>query len=189
MWSDILIHFRENNKQRLNFNIELHLVYYVYNILKSVIEFKIIKNKDKERIISIHLLTNDKNKSSNDKNKSLTNEKFFYWWQFDRYNEILKEEELIINQFNNLKMEITNTQNNLKHMEILDSDSEEKSNEKKIINEKYILESKKLQDYLRTESEKYKCRLHLLKQFMMIYPTIESLHIFLKSLKIILKCL
>ena len=66
MWSDILIHFRENNKQRLNFNIELHLVYYVYNILKPVIEFKISGNTSP---ISIHLLTNDKNKSSNDKNK------------------------------------------------------------------------------------------------------------------------
>lgn len=187
MWSDILIHFRENNKQRLNFNIELHLVYYVYNILKPVIEFKMSRPAS-ERIL-IHLLTNDKNKSSNDKNKSFSNEEFFYWWQFDRYNEILKEEELIINEFNELKMKITNAQNNLKHMKILDSDSKEESNKKKIINEKYISKSQKLQDHLRTESEKYKCRLHLLNQFMMIYPTIKSLHIFLKSLKIILKCL
>ena len=88
MWLENLLEFRETNKQHLNFKIELHVSIYILKILKDKIEFKLTKNKTKESL-SIHLYDEDKK-------RSLTEEKFIYWWALERYDEILSEEELIL---------------------------------------------------------------------------------------------
>ena len=178
MWLENLLEFREKNKQHLNFKIELHLGIYIMEILKDKIEFKLTKNKTKESL-SIYLYDEDKK-------KSLTVEKFIYWWAVERYDEIISEEELILSEFNSLKEKVMNAEKKTKNPQILDSDSEEEKQKKKMIINTNMQKIQKLKEHLKNESEKSNMKLSLLNQFRMMNPSNESVKKFLESVTIIL---
>ena len=178
MWLENLLEFRETNKQHLNFKIELHVSIYILKILKDKIEFKLTKNKTKDSL-SIHLYDEDKK-------RSLTEEKFIYWWAVERYDEILSEEELILSGFNELKEKVISVEKKTKNPQILDSDSEDEKEKKiKIINDNNM-KIQKLKDHLKKESEKSNMKLSLLSQFRMMNSSNESIKKFLESVKIIM---
>ena len=82
MWLDRIETFQKENKQILDIKFELHLAIYVKEILKDVVTFS---SKD-ETIATID-------------EKEYSFDEFFYWWQIDRFDEIISEEEIIFNEF------------------------------------------------------------------------------------------
>ena len=57
--------------------------------------------------------------------------KFYYWWNIDRFDEVITEEETIFNDFNELKNKILPAINAIKQPEIKEDDSEEEKEKKK----------------------------------------------------------
>ena len=151
MWLEIIQEFHKNNKQIIDFKFELHLAIYNNELLKDKIKF---------------LIKDDKLKIMMDE-KELSINEFYYWWQITRFNEIISEEELIFNNFNEMKTKINKTINN--------SDLEKKDNK-----------IKKLEDHIKIEAKQSNININLLKNIRLIYPTFESIEIFLKNIKIIL---
>ena len=151
MWLEIIQEFHKNNKQIIDFKFELHLAIYNKELLKDKIKF---------------LIKDDKLKIMMDE-KELSINEFYYWWQITRFNEIISEEELIFNNFNEMKTKINKTINN--------SDLEKKDNK-----------IKKLEDHIKIEAKQSNININLLKNIRLIYPTFESIEIFLKNIKIIL---
>ena len=93
MWSEIIYDFQKENKQFLDLKIDLHLSYYIYHLLTNHYKFSIKKDK-----LIIHDIKSDIDISYNN---------FFYWYSFTRFEELIKEEEKIFNEFNEIKNKIT----------------------------------------------------------------------------------
>ena len=88
MWYKIISEFQKSNETILDLKIELHLVFYVMNLLKTNYTFSI---HDQKMII--------KDKSD----KEVDKQTFFYWYSFTRFQELIKEEESIFKEFNILR--------------------------------------------------------------------------------------
>ena len=172
MWLEQIEGFSKNNKQSLDFKLELHLTIYIMEILNGIIEFSLDKDD-----ISI---------SIKDSDKVLTMEEFFYWWQITRFDEIISEEEIIFNDYNELKEKISKVIEKVKNPEIKDSDSDEDKNKKikKINNNNEKVN--KLSKHLKDEADKSNAKLNSLKNMRTIYPTYESLERFYRNIRIIL---
>ena len=170
MWLERINDFQKNNKQVLDMKFELHLSIYIKELLKDSIDFQI---------------ENDSVKISRDE-KEISWDNFIYWWQITRFDEIISEEELIFNSFNEKKDKINKAVSKIKNPELNDDDSEKETEKKhKIINDNKKKVTK-LTDHLREEANKSNKNINLLKNFRLIYPTIESLERFIKNIKIIL---
>ena len=92
MWIDRIDDFHENNSTTLDTNRELHLSIYVKELLKQKVEFSLSEGK---------LLIKD-----TEGNKLMSFDDFYYWWNIDRFDEVLSEEEVIFNDFNKLKSKV-----------------------------------------------------------------------------------
>jgi len=160
-WVKIINDFSQSNERILNFNNELHLVFYVKNLLKDHYNFTCDKG------IKIYDIKN---------NKKITKDKFFYWWCFQRHEELLKEEETIFNNFNLLKNKINETMNKLS--KIINEESNDDQNKVKM---------NTLSKKLKIEAEKSNILINQLKSFRNIYLTKDSMDIFLSCLKILLE--
>lgn len=155
-WEKTIKDFNKSNDRILNFNNELHIVFYVKNILKNHYNFTY------EKTIKIHDIKND---------ESISKDKFFYWWCFQRYDEIIKEEEIIFNKFNNLKNKIDSMI--------------QKLNEN--INEDNKIKINALNEKLKLEADKSNYSINMLKSFRNMYLTKDSIDKFFSRLKIILE--
>ena len=166
MWSERLKNFKENNKQLLDLKFELHMTIYIKEILKDCIDFSLHKTKTKENLIIT--FKNDKNET-----KELTSEEFFYWWQIDRFNEIISEEKKIFNEFNKIKDKVNKTIKNL-------NNSEENSikNKDKII---------KFDQQLKELANDYNLKLDELRKFRILLFSFESIEKLLKNIKLLIK--
>jgi len=171
MWLEKIEEFRKENKQALDLKFELHLAIYIHKILRKNIDFSI---NDNELIIK---------KEGN----QITFEQLFYWWQITRFDELLSEEEIIFNDFNELKNKITKAIQNVKNPELNDNDS----NENKISKEKQIKGNKdkiqKLEEHLNQEANKSNQEINSLKNFRSMCPTYESFEKFTKSVRILIQ--
>tara|TARA_Y100000591_G_C21656396_1_gene605513 strand:+ start:92 stop:628 length:537 start_codon:yes stop_codon:yes gene_type:complete len=172
MWLDKIESFQKDNSQILDMKHELHIAIYIKGLLKDSIEFSL-----SEGSLLIKLL---------EENKELSFDEFYYWWNIHRFDEVITEEELIFNDFNELKNKILPAIDTIKQPEIKDSDSEEErqKKEKKIAsnNEKAI----KLQNHVKSEADKSNAQINILKQFRSIYPTKDSLHRFIENVTVLL---
>ncbi len=172
MWLDRIETFQKDNKQILDIKHELHLSIYVKGILKESIEFSLSENS----LIIKEL----------EDNRILSSDEFYYWWNIHRFDEIITEEELIFNDFNELKNKILPAINAIKQPEIKEDDSEEerKKKEKKIKsnNEK----ATKLQEHVKTEADKSNAQINILKRFRGMYPTKDSLERFTENVTVLL---
>ena len=172
MWLDRIESFQKDNKQILDIKHELHLSIYVKGILKESIVFSLSEGS---------LLIKEL-----EENKNLTFDEFYYWWNIHRFDEVITEEELIFNDFNELKNKIFKAIENIKQPEIKEDDSDEErmKKEKKIAsnNEKIT----KLQEHIKTEADKSNAQINILKQFRGIYPTHDSLKRFIENVTVLL---
>ena len=173
MWFKIISEFQKNNEKTLDLKIELHLAFYVMNLLKEQYTFSI---QNKELIIK-----DSKSKEVVDKNS------FFYWYSFTRFQGLILEEESIFKEFNELKDKVLPAIEKIKLPELKDSDDE--STKKKKIdkitsnNEKIT----KLQDHVKSEADSSNHKINTLRNFRSMYPSIDSLERFLKNIQIILE--
>jgi len=170
MWLDRIETFQKENKQILDIKFELHLAIYVKEVLKDVVTFS---SKD-ETIATID-------------EKEYSFDEFFYWWQIDRFDEIISEEEIIFNEFNELKKKIISGIQKVKQPESKETDSEEeklKCQEKIKENNEKI---QKLNDHLKSEAELSNHKINTLKSFRSMYPTCESLRRFIDHTQILIQ--
>lgn len=172
MWLDRIESFQKDNKQILDVKHELHLSIYVKGILKESIEFSL-----SEGSLLIKELED---------NKMITFDEFYYWWNIHRFDEVVTEEELIFNDFNELKNKVLPAINAIKQPEIKEGDSDEdkKKKEKKIVSNKEKIN--KLQNHVKTEADKSNSQINILKQFRGMYPTYDSLKRFTENVIVLL---
>lgn len=172
MWLDRIESFQKDNKQILDVKHELHLSIYVKGILKESIEFSL-----SEGSLIIKELED---------NKMITLDEFYYWWNIHRFDEVVTEEELIFNDFNELKNKVLPAINAIKQPEIKEGDSDEdkKKKEKKIVSNKEKI--KKLQNHVKSEADKSNSQINILKQFRGMYHTHDSLKRFTENVIVLL---
>ena len=144
MWSEELEEFNNNNKQILNFKLDLHSPIYIKEIFKNKIKFSISENKSKTKQSVVITLFD----------KQITTEQFFYWYQIDLFDELYSEEEIIFNEYNNLKIKITKVIQKIKNPIISKSDSEEDKNKKNYEIEDNNNKIKKLNEHLKRSADK-----------------------------------
>ena len=170
MWSEKIETFQKENKQILDIKFELHLAIYVKELLKDTVTFSL----QEETII----ITIDEKEYSSDE--------FYYWWQIDRFDEIISEEEIIFNEFNELKKKISSGIQKVKQPESKETDTEEvklmRQTKIKANNEKI----QKLNDHLKSEAELSNQKINSLKSFRSMYPTRESIDRFITNVQILL---
>ena len=173
MWYKTISEFQKENKNILDLKIELHLAYYVYNLLKNHYLFSI---HNKELIIKD--IKSDTETSKNN---------FFYWYSFTRFQELVKEEEKIFNDFNEIKDKVLPAIEKIKLPELKDTDDEQTKKKKvdKIKSNKDKIT--KLQYHVKSEADKSNHCINNLKNFRSMYPSIDSLEILLKNIQIILE--
>ena len=179
MWHEILQDFKKNNKLFLDFKFDLHVTIYIISFLIDTIKFTITKNKTKECLTITYY--------DEEKQKKLSNDMFFYWWQIDRHDELLSEEEIIFNEFNDLKNKIMKAQEKIKNPEINEDDSEEEKQTKQQQIDENNQTSQKLNIHLKKEADKSNEQINELRRFRTLYTTTESLDKLLKNIMIILK--
>ena len=173
MWYETIYAFQKDNQTILDLKIELHLSYYVMNLLKEQYNFSLKKDK-----LVIKDIKSDK---QIDKNT------FFYWYSFIRFNELIKEEEKIFTEFNELRDKVLPAIEKIKMPELKDTDDEQTKNKKidKINSHKEKI--KKLQDHIKSEADTSNQKINTLRNFRSMYPSIDSLERFLKNIQIIIK--
>ena len=172
--------FEKNNKQHLNLKVEYHLAIYITKILQGRVDFSIKKlATGKEKMFTT--LHNE------DKKKYLTPEQFYYWWQIERYDELVAEEEIILSDFNQLKAKIMKASQSNKLPQIVDTDSEEETAKKMKQIEDHKQKVGKLNDALKKEADASNKKLGMLSQFRMMYTNTESLKRLLEAIEIILQ--
>ena len=173
MWSSKIEEFQKENKISLDLKHELHLCFYIKHLLNDHYEFT---TKNKKMIISDLNLEAD-----------VSQDAFYYWWSFQRFDELTKEETKLYNEFNDLKKKILSAIEKIKLPELKDKDDSE-TKKKKIDkinsnNEKTIA----LQDHLKSEADTSNRKINNLRNFRSLYPSIDSLERFLKNIKIIIE--
>ena len=173
MWHKIISEFQKENKITFDLKIELHLAYYVMNLLKEHYEFFI---HDENLIIK-----------DSKSDKEISKNTFFYWYSFTRFQELIKEEENIFREFNELKDKVLPVIEKIKLPELKDSDDE--STKKKKIDKINSNNQKitKLQDHIKSEADNSNHKINTLRNFRSMYPNIDSLDRFLKNIQIILE--
>jgi len=173
MWSEIIYDFQKKNKKFLDLKIDLHLSYYIYHLLTNHYKFSIKKDK-----LIIHDIKSDIDISYNT---------FFYWYSFTRFEELIKEEEKIFNEFNEIKNKVLPAIEKIKLPELKDTDDDDTKKKKidkiKSNNDKI----QKLQDHVKSEAEKSNQKINSLKSFRSMYPSIDSLERLLKNIQMILE--
>ena len=179
MWLESLQEFQKNNKQHLNLKIEYHVEIYITKILQGRVDFSMKKTKAKEFMVTT--LHNE------DKKQTLTPEQFYYWWQIERYDELVAEEEIILSDFNQLKAKIMKASQSNKIPQILNTDSEEETEKKMKQIEDHKQKIGKLNDALKKEADASNKKLSMLSQFRMMYTNTESLKRLLEAIEIILQ--
>ena len=110
MWSDIIAKFQKENKKSIDLKQELHLCYYVMKLLSDHYKFTINNKK-----LIIRDLSSD---------KEISHTTFFYWWSFQRFDELIKEEEKIFNDFNEIKNKVLPAIEKIKLPELKDTDDQ-----------------------------------------------------------------
>ena len=173
MWWETISKFQKDNDNILDLKIELHITFYVMNLLKGNYLFSI--KKDKLVIKDI--------KSDNEINKNT----FFYWYSFTRFNELVKEEEKFFKEFNELRDKVLPAIETIKLPEIKDSDDD--NTKKKKIDKINTSNGKinKLQEHVKSEADSSNHKINNLRSFRSMYPSIDSLDRFLNNVQIILE--
>tara|TARA_B100001094_G_scaffold54829_1_gene50412 strand:- start:657 stop:1184 length:528 start_codon:yes stop_codon:yes gene_type:complete len=173
MWWETISTFQKDNETILDLKIELHIAYYVMNLLKDQYNFSFKKDK-----LVIKDIKSDK---EIDKNT------FFYWYSFTRFNELIKEEEKIFTEFNELRGKVLPAIEKIKLPELKDTD--DGSTKKKKIDKINSNTGKitKLQDHVKSEADSSNHKINTLRSFRSMYPSIDSLDRFLNNIQIILE--
>jgi len=172
MWYKIISEYQKSNETTLDLKIELHLAFYVMNLLKTNYTFSIHDQK---------IIIKDKS------DKEVDKQTFFYWYSFTRFQELILEEESIFKEFNILKDKVLPAIEKIKIPELKDTDDD--STKKKKIdkitsnNEKIT----KLQDHVKSEADNSNHKINTLRNFRSMYPSIDSLERFLKNIQIIME--
>jgi len=173
MWHKIISEFQKENEKTLDLKIELHLAYYIYNLLKNHYIFSI----QNENLI----IKDIKSDIEIDKNK------FFYWYNFTRFQELINEEDKIFNEYGQLKDKVLPVIDKIKIPELKDTDDEKTKNKKidkmTINNEKIT----KLQDHVKSEAESSNIKINTLRNFRSIHFNLDSLDVLLKNIQIIIE--
>ena len=173
MWWETISTFQKDNETILDLKIELHISFYVMNLLKDQYNFSFKKDK-----LVIKDIKSDK---EIDKNT------FFYWYSFTRFNELIKEEEKIFTEFNELRGKVLPAIEKIKLPELKDTD--DGSTKKKKIDKINSNTGKitKLQDHVKSEADSSNHKINTLRSFRSMYPSIDSLDRFLNNIQIILE--
>ena len=165
MWHNIIEKFHEENKNTvINLQLETHIGKYLKYIFEAKYVFTLTKSKSKNPKDLLII----KEKESGEK---ISEEKLFFWYQNDLFNEILTEEKEYFLLFNEKKNKIIKAINDLK-------ESEDKDKDNKIT---------KLDNHLNSEADTINRNINELKRFRLLMPTFKSFEIFLSGVMIILK--
>tara|TARA_Y100000992_G_C21242193_1_gene481316 strand:+ start:323 stop:847 length:525 start_codon:yes stop_codon:yes gene_type:complete len=161
MWLEKLkkISETENKPIRyLNLNFEIHNALYLIYTLENIFEFSL--NEDKLKIKK--------------EEEEYSKDKFVYWWQIVRYQEIHNEEQKLINSFEEVKKKVMKLQKSLPKIEEEDSDKEKEKKQKKI--EDINVKLTKLANWLNKEGPSLKQNLQILSNYRNIYSSEKSLN-------------
>ena len=172
MWHLIISDFQKNNKKILDLKIELHLAFYIMNLLKNHYTFS-IQNEN--------LIIKDS------KSKEINKNTFFYWYSFTRFQELILEEEKIFKEFNELKDRVLPAIEKIKLPELKDTDDETTKKKKVDKINSNTEKINKLQEHVKLEADKRNHKINTLRNFRSMYPGIDSLERFLKNVQIIVE--
>ena len=119
--------------------------------------------------------------------KEISMNSFFYWYSFTRFQELIKEEEKIFREFNELKDKILPVIEKIKLPELKDRDDEETKKKKidKINSNNQKIT--KLQDHIKSEADNSNHKINNIRNFRSMYPNTDSLERFLKNIQIIVE--
>ena len=172
MWYKIISEFQKSNETTLDLKIELHLAFYVMNLLKTNYTFSIHDQK---------IIIKDKS------DKEVDKQTFFYWYSFTRFQELILEEEYIFKEFNILRGKVLPAIEKIKIPELKDTDDEQTKKKKidKITSNNGKIT--KLQDHVKSEADNSNHKINTLRNFRSMYPSIDSLERFLKNIQIIME--
>ena len=172
MWHLIISDFQKNNKTLLDLKIELHLAFYIMNLLKNHYTFS-IQNEN--------LIIKDS------KSKEINKNTFFYWYSFTRFQELILEEEKIFKEFNELRDRVLPAIEKIKLPELKDTDDETTKKKKVDKINSNTEKINKLQEHVKLEADKRNHKINNLRNFRSMYPGIDSLERFLKNVQIIVE--
>ena len=151
--------------QYFNLNFELHNAIYLLQTLEDLFEFSLEKEeliiKKEEEVIS--------------------KDKFLYWWQVSRYQEIMEEEQKLINSFEEVKKKVVKLQKSLPKIEEKDNEKDKEKKQKKI--EDINVKLTKLANWLNKEGPLLKQNLQILSNYRNIYSSEKSFNEVLKWLE------
>ena len=102
--------------KHLNLQFELHNAIYITEILDSIMEFS---SEDGKLFIK-------------NKEKFINEDKFLYWWQITRYNEVMDEEKKLISSFEGVKNKMTKLQKSIPKIEEEDPEKEKKEKKNRV---------------------------------------------------------
>lgn len=170
MWLEILTNMNKLKNEDENFNylnlrFDLHIAIYIIEILKNKYTFH---------------LSNDKLVIRDSKENVIDNDKFFYWWQIERYKEVYKEEVEIFNRLKEVELSIQKLSKSIEN--IKEKDLVKK--QKKI--EEYETKIVKLTNYLNKENPIVKNKLSILSNFRNMFNTREIFEKILEFIQIYL---
>ena len=174
MWVELLNDIHNNRIMNgdlsyLNFKFELHIAIYIIELLKDIITFKI---KDKSLKMTLE-------------NKSITFDKFFYWWQIERTKQLTNEEKELIQKYETIQKTIIKYSNNINKLKSTPDSDKKDDNESQI--ESFETKINKLQSHLKKETPLLKQKLTLIGNFKNSYQSKESLKQLLNSIEFYLK--
>jgi len=149
----------------LNLNFELHNALYLIETLDGVYDFK-LEGTEKMQIVS---------KADGER---ITEDKFLYWWQIERYSQLVQEEQKLISSFEDVKKKVNKLQRGLPKNEEDDSEKDKEKKQKKI--EDINVKLSKLISWLNKEGPILKQNLQILSNYRNTYSSEKSLKEILK---------
>ena len=157
----------------LNLRFDLHIAVYMIEVLKPIVTFSNVDGK---------FMMEFKDKEAK-KSKKIKDNKFFYWWQIVRFNEIYEEEKKLVQKFEEVRNKMQQLQSSIPKIESEDPELEMKQQKITELN----IKLSKLAEYLNTEGPKLKHKLTLLSNFRNTCNTFESFKQLLTSIQMYLE--
>jgi len=151
----------------LNLNFELHNALYLIETLDDVYDFK-LEGTEKMQIVS---------KADGEQ---ITEDKFLYWWQIERYSQLVQEEQKMISSFEDVKKKVAKLQKSLPKNEEDDSEKEKEKEKKQKKIEDINVKLSKLISWLNKEGPILKQNLQILSNYRNTYSSEKSLKEILK---------
>jgi len=175
MWIEKIHGFMETNDKSIDLTIFYHQSYYIYEILKGVVNFKINKLKNNKTSLQISKIVDSKE-------TTIKKEDFINWWYFERYSQLVEEEKNIFLNFNTQKSEIYKQINAIKDKEISEDDTDEMKVSKEKENQEFAQKRNVLLSSIKERADISNRDIEILRKFRAMMTNLSDIDEFMKCL-------